>query len=65
MDKKFAKYEKISNQFTKFFNSDDLESVLNAKADTKKVEKMLVDKASQLDIHNCLKVVDNLFKRIY
>jgi len=44
------KYEKVSCQFEKFFNAEELEKVLNSKADTKRVEKLMSKKATHSDI---------------
>jgi hypothetical protein len=55
----------VSRSFQRFFNADALEKIINSKADTKRVERLLGEKATHGDIQNCLKVVKNLFDRIY
>ena len=59
------RYEKVSQQFERFFNADELESVINSKADTKRVERLISKKATHEDVQNCLKTIQNLFERIY
>lgn len=44
------KYEKVSRQFERFFNAEELEKVLNSKADTKRIEKLISRKATHTDI---------------
>jgi len=61
----FGNYEKVSHQFQRFFHAEELEKVINSKADFKRVEKLLSDKATHLDVQNCLRVVQDLFERIH
>lgn len=50
--------------FGKFFNQEALTSILDQKADTKKLDKKLEDKATVNDVQKCLKVIDSLYKRL-
>jgi hypothetical protein len=58
------KYEKVCQQFKKFFNAEDLGNLIDTKCATKKVERLLKPLALQTDVENCLKVVQTLFDRI-
>lgn len=53
----FSQYEKVSQQFQRFFNADELEKVINSKADIRRVDRQLSNKATHSDIQNCLGVV--------
>ena len=47
------KYDRVAQEFSKFFNQHYLQEVLNTKADKKIVEKTLYDKASLMDLERC------------
>jgi hypothetical protein len=53
-----ANYDRITQQFGKFFNQEELAVALNKKADIKQVQTALGEKASYVDFEHCLKVID-------
>ena len=44
---KFKKYEKVERSFSKYFNTEDLDSIMDSKVDIEMLNEVTQDKASR------------------
>jgi len=61
---KFQRYEKIRQEFHKFFNQDELSYVVENKADIKMIDKVMDIKASKDELANTEAMLENLNDRV-
>ena len=61
---KFQKYEKIEQEFNKFFDQQNLSLALNSKADLEMFNQLTEEKASRVELRGLRCLLDNLNERI-
>lgn len=61
---KLEKYDRIANEFNKFFNQDELMKIINSKVDREDVERLTNKKAGKLEFNTSLDLIENLYSRI-
>ena len=57
-------YDKVTQAFSKYFHSDQIDELVQAKADVNYVEKQLGTKASNLDLERCIMTLGQLHARL-
>ena len=50
-------YERVLNQFSKFFDQEELSKIIERKADVSLVQNVQDIKANKTDVEGCLKLV--------
>jgi hypothetical protein len=62
--KYMSNYERVLNQFSKFFDQEELAKVIDRKADVSLVQNVQDIKANKIDVEGCLKLVETVHERI-
>ena len=64
LESRFEKYDHVVKKFGKFFNYEDLATVLERKTDLTLYDQMNVDKASREELSKTNAKIENLNQRI-
>ena len=59
-----SNYERVLNQFSKFFDQEELAKIIERKADVSLVQNVQDIKANKSDVEGCLKLVETVHERI-
>jgi hypothetical protein len=62
--KYMSNYERVLNQFSKFFDQEELAKIIERKADVSLVQNVQDIKANKSDVEGCLKLVETVHERI-
>ncbi len=57
-------YEKVLNQFSKFFDQEELHKILERKADVDFVQNLGDVKANKIDLEGCLNLIESVHERL-
>eukprot|EP00347_Sterkiella_histriomuscorum_P017210 403350256 len=64
LTKTMANYEKVLNQFQKFFDQEELNKILERKCDIEVVQTLQDIKANKIDLEACLGLIDSVHSRL-
>ncbi|CDW78660.1 UNKNOWN [Stylonychia lemnae] len=62
--KAMANYERVLNQFSKFFDQEELNKTLERKVDVEVVQTLQDIKANKVDLEGCLNLIESLHSRL-
>ena len=62
--KYMVNYEKVLLQFSKFFDQEELQKILDRKADIILLQSVQEAKANKTDLEECLHLIDNVHERL-
>jgi hypothetical protein len=57
-------YEKVTNQFSKFFNQKELDRIIDDKVDNRTMLRMAQTKASRSELSNAMEIMNKLYQRV-
>lgn len=64
LTKTMANYERVLNQFSKFFDQEELNKILERKCDIDVVQTLQDIKANKIDLEACLGLIDSVHARL-
>jgi len=64
LQKTMASYEKVLAQFSKFFDQEELNKVLERKVDSDVVQNLADVKANKADMEGCVNLIEQLHDRL-
>jgi len=59
-----SSYERVLNQFSKFFDQEELAKLIDRKADVSLIQNVQDIKANKGDVEGCLKLIETVHERI-
>jgi len=57
-------YDKVTQNFSRFFNSDELQRIIDTKVDTRTLTQVFQLKASKKELESAMSVIENLYQRL-
>jgi hypothetical protein len=64
VEKKLHQFEKVREQFAKFFNTEELTKIISKKADIKQVEEVSKRMVSMVEIEKQNNISESLYQRL-
>ncbi len=61
---KFDKFEKLNQNFSKFFNSDHIMTTIESKANLEEVQDLLELKVEKHDLQKVVNIMEVIYERI-
>ena len=61
---RMEQYDEVVRKFAKFFNSDELQRIIDTKVDTKTLTEVFQLKASKKQLESAMTVIENLYQRL-
>lgn len=62
--KYMVNYERVLTQFQKFFDQEELQKIIDSKADLAIVQNMKEFKANKVEVEQCLMLIDTVHERL-
>ena len=64
LQKYMVNYERVLNQFQKFFDQEELAKIIDRKADVHMVQQVQDQKANKADVDTLLGLIDTVHERL-
>ena len=61
LNMRMEQYDRVTQNFSKFFNSDELQRIIDTKVDTKTLTQVFQLKASKKELESAMSVIENLY----
>ena len=64
LQKSMVNYERVLNQFQKFFDQEELQKVLDGKANLNLIQYLDENKVNKIEHQKCLQMIESIYERI-